>query len=482
MANVFDPSLGPRRPNPEGDAERFVLTHHYDSARKPPFVVSLPAISAGVGKALWNKLHYSGGTIEALDKKTGKTAIFRQTMFEITDADVKRALGLLPPKKSAKGRVEDYRKGINPRRRNIAIAGGLPAAAEVFADGVIGGLAYGVATEGMRYTLRRKGEERRCNPASPTPDQLAKAYSSGYSRGRDDRASGYNPDRLRESLWTEWGTPPRGHRDLVDAAHQGYKDGWGAEDEILRRYGNPGMAPLLLVGNKPRRRAAPGRGFFDHAADTLAGAGGMVLGNPGLADAAEHWAASRGMSIPVRGSAAWQGMYAAWQRGGMRRNPRRQNSPTAALLLVGNPVTHRRRNYAKAGGPAPTSADNIKLPGKRDLGTITLAEAIRRKIPGVREAAARFKKFHGCEPPNELVGYDDGNDVAGFLIGQVPEVTYSNVPAGSNKSGSEWFHTISKKTPTYLVHVPYDETMHLIGDMPTNGVRDWLTEKGERHS
>jgi hypothetical protein len=122
----------------------------------------------------------------------------------------------------------------------------------------------------------------------------------------------------------------------------------------------------------------------------------------------------------------------------------------------------------------------VKLPPNRALGTITIAEARRRGIKGIDEALRRFKKFHGTEPPDELVGYDDGLNAAGFLLGRTPEVTYVDVPAGSNKSGAEWFHKTSAKTPSYLVHVPYNESMHVIGDMPTSGVRDWLRERGER--
>lgn len=335
--------------------------------------------------------------------------------------------------------------------------------------------------------------------------------------------------------------------------------------------------------------------------------------NPGptLADAAEAWARSRGMSPPRRGTPAWRALYDVWQRHGMpRRNPldpqerravyaevarsistgeaaggrdtfdgawwhgrarglddcvgfsSRARVPTRRLTreTIGRhetvgmsrnpgrfgvfvwveknryPAAEAVRIFARehdaqrfadklnadpahaaraprgwvvrpvqesnvpgwllaAGGLAAAAAllprgaatrgrrpnPPLRLPRERYLGTITIAEARRRGIKGIDEAIQRYRHFHGgLEPPDALVGYDDGRQEAGFLIGRADEVNYSDAPAGSNKAGSKWVHKTSSQFPTYAVHVPYSETMALIGDMPSHGVQDWLRERGER--
>lgn len=126
----------------------------------------------------------------------------------------------------------------------------------------------------------------------------------------------------------------------------------------------------------------------------------------------------------------------------------------------------------------PPSSAALKLPRSRVVGRISIEEAIRRKVPGIREAVARFRKFHGCDPSGDVTVYDDGrkDDVAGFLIGRSPEITYDDVPPGSNKEGNPWVHKTSKKTPSYLVHIPATKDTMVIGHMT---VSDWLREKGE---
>jgi len=117
---------------------------------------------------------------------------------------------------------------------------------------------------------------------------------------------------------------------------------------------------------------------------------------------------------------------------------------------------------------------DVKLPRHMVKGTITLREAIRRDIPGIRAAIKGFPKFHGTiDPDEEVIVIDDGrkDNVAGFLVGRAPEVVYDNVPNGSNKEGSVWVHKTSKENPTYLIHIPQTGHSMLLGGMR---VSDWL--------
>ena len=109
------------------------------------------------------------------------------------------------------------------------------------------------------------------------------------------------------------------------------------------------------------------------------------------------------------------------------------------------------------------------------------------RVPGMEQAVKRYRLFHGCDPESVVV-YDDGRkgNEAGFILGRSPEVTYTDVPHGSNKGaaggnrGVTWVHKTSKQTPTYLAHLVRSKNTVLIGDMAHDGVRDWLTERGER--
>lgn len=124
--------------------------------------------------------------------------------------------------------------------------------------------------------------------------------------------------------------------------------------------------------------------------------------------------------------------------------------------------------------PVPGPRMQVKLPQHMVKGTITLREAIRRDIPGIRAAIKGFPKFHGSiDPDEEVIVIDDGrkDSVAGFLIGRAPEVVYDQVPNGSNKEGSIWVHKTSKEKPTYLVHIPQTGHSMLLGAMR---VSDWL--------
>lgn len=117
----------------------------------------------------------------------------------------------------------------------------------------------------------------------------------------------------------------------------------------------------------------------------------------------------------------------------------------------------------------------IKLPRNLVKGTMPLSEALRRNIPGIREALASYRRFHGgrVEVDPEVIIIDDGRaDLdSGFLIGRTPEVTYTDVPMGSNKQGSPWGHETRKSKPTYLAHSPRTNMTVVLGGMR---VTDWL--------
>jgi hypothetical protein len=120
----------------------------------------------------------------------------------------------------------------------------------------------------------------------------------------------------------------------------------------------------------------------------------------------------------------------------------------------------------------------LKLPRRMLKGQITLEEALRRNIPGIHEALKSFPEFHKAPLSTKVWVIDDGrkDNVAGFLIGRTPEVTYDDVPEGSNKEGNPWVHKTSKKYPSYLVHIPKTGVTEILGHMK---VSDWLREKGE---
>lgn len=272
----------------------------------------------------------------------------------------------------------------------------------------------------------------------------------------------------------------------------------GLGKPVARRICRNPILPALVEG------AAAGVGFgaVSHAVGRLGRRENpalMLVGNPDLADAAEAWARSRGLRVPARGSAAWGGMYAAWQRGGMRKgNP--LLGATASLMLVGNPgrkarrSNPRRRNYAEADG----EGFKMILPEDKVLGTMTLAQARSRWGSQIQRGIASFRDFHGgAEPSDDVIVYDDGSDDVriGWVGGRSPEVTYggarTDVPDGSVKSDALYVHKTNdpkenggRDAPTYLVGLvpkrapvgsaPLTRDFMLIGSMVAK--KGWLQE------
>jgi hypothetical protein len=137
------------------------------------------------------------------------------------------------------------------------------------------------------------------------------------------------------------------------------------------------------------------------------------------------------------------------------------------------------RGKSKRRAPAqPAGRSNLKLPRGKVAGKISLAEAIRRNVPGIREAVARFKKFHGCAPSGDVTLYDDGrkDNAAGFIMGRIPAYDYvvdkSLVP-GSNKNKGPWRHAASTKNPSYYAHIPSSGQTVVVG---ATKVTDWMRE------
>lgn len=149
-------------------------------------------------------------------------------------------------------------------------------------------------------------------------------------------------------------------------------------------------------------------------------------------------------------------------------------------LHAGWKTNSRRRNPGRARTDLGDDRDPVKLrlPRKMIKGQITLGEALRRNIPGIREALKGFPRFHELDLSQKVWVIDDGrrDNIAGFLIGRTPEVTYDDVPPGSNKEGNPWVHKTSKTHPSYLVHIPKTGVTEIIGHMK---VSDWLREKHE---
>ena len=149
---------------------------------------------------------------------------------------------------------------------------------------------------------------------------------------------------------------------------------------------------------------------------------------------------------------------------------RGRRNPHALMAIIGNPQRGRPRRRNEGAAKNGT----LKLPDHLYKGTITIAEAIRRKIPGIHEAIKGFSDFHGgLEPSDEVVMIDDGrkDQEAIYLQGRTPEVTYMDPPAGSNKEGDPWGHATSRSRPTYLTHSPRTGMFHLFGGMRSD---TWL--------
>lgn len=154
----------------------------------------------------------------------------------------------------------------------------------------------------------------------------------------------------------------------------------------------------------------------------------------------------------------------------LARGRARRKNPL--LALIGNPggkpyaLVKRRRN--------PT---DLKLPEERVLGLMTIEQALAHPGARARSQAAidGFGRFHGSrvQLSGDVVVIDDGRpDIdAGFLVGRTPEVTYDDVPEGSNKEGSSWGHKTSKNRPTYIAHSPSTGAFNMFGGMTAS---DWL--------
>jgi hypothetical protein len=262
--------------------------------------------------------------------------------------------------------------------------------------------------------------------------------------------------------------------------------------ENSRRTRNPMLAaeawhgkgtPLLISTDAQDRPEFIAQGFAPAKRNpyvTVVGSALPLLGNPPrgrnaptLADAAEAWARSRGMTPPRRGTPAWRAMFDVWQRHGMPKNPRRaRNVPGWALAAGG--VAAAAALLPRSAAPARRRNPALKFPSDIFLGTMPLAEAIRR-YPQIRADVEAFRRAHGpgVAISDEVVILDDGRGNAvdsGFLWGRSPEVTYDDVPEGSNKQGSPWGHETSKRRPTYLVQ-SQRTGFHLMGGMRG---RDWL--------
>lgn len=143
--------------------------------------------------------------------------------------------------------------------------------------------------------------------------------------------------------------------------------------------------------------------------------------------------------------------------------------PRCSAEIMENPAGYHRGQKLRRSN----RSHDLKLPSQKVRGVISLQEAYKRNIPGIREAYDRFKLFHGgAEPSGDVIIYDDGRpgNAAGFLIGRSPEVLYQESPQGSDKSGSKWTHATKH---TYLVHIPIYEETKYIGSMK---VKDWLRQ------
>jgi hypothetical protein len=179
-------------------------------------------------------------------------------------------------------------------------------------------------------------------------DRAQAIQSKAYWDG-DGRAYAYWTEVEREVY-----APVAREHDLIE---QGVRI--PARDSAARSLGYRNPLPLLAAALPAVKAGLIGGAAWEGAKYGVR----HVRGNPGLADAAESWAASRGFKIPARGTAAWQGMFAAWQRGGMRENPgsrwtvgevgvvaRAVQHPSSPQLQIGSRVrVEQVKHWGKSG-------------------------------------------------------------------------------------------------------------------------------------
>jgi hypothetical protein len=264
-------------------------------------------------------------------------------------------------------------------------------------------------------------------------------------------------------------------------------------------------AIFALVHEEHEEHELIQRGVRVPRKDSAAQAYGDLRSNPGLADAAEGWARSLGLRVPARGTAAWSGMFSAWQRK-VRANPgmvplllvgngrRQRNSPMVPLLLVGN---GRDAGRVLGQRPAPRRPNRggfqVELPKDRIIDRIGLADARRRWPKQVEFGEAAFIDFHRgtTKVDDEVILYDDGKKEVTVLWngGKTNEVTYSgarkDVPDGSIKGDALYVHQVGEDSgkPSYLFGVvpkdgnpraPVTRDFMILGNMTSK--KGWLTD------